>query len=258
LDRLAELDELGARPTRLDLPMDWRDGGAQGLIGEVIASKERGEVCRVRRVTPIVPTTNRGRVVGETVNLGERGADRSSVCLYDKGLEQRTLDRGEWVRWEARFQGKKAVLATERLLRAYQLEREGGSLFTVLMVDGVEVAASWRAMYVALAFGVVDFRSPAGKSRSLRRRKRCEWWAALLGECDPVTVRVHREAAPSWERKRRWYRTVVLPDVRGMAEAANVSLAEFLEDVGGSRIGGSPVVKSDYVRWRKLRAAGAA
>jgi len=241
LEWARELMGLGvSRWSRVDVAVDYRGGTGAELLEHVRESCKRGELCRGRRWTPVA--AHRGReVIGETVYLGKRGKFGSGrmVRVYDKGLEQRSNPRGEWVRWEAELRDTRGGdWATQTVLsgiKAMELADghkpdawEQGSLAALGTV------AEWERELLRIALSAFEFRQVNGQSK-LDRRPLVAWYARLLAAVGgkPRPLAAKRRPAPTFEGFRRWLKRSVAPTIALMARLTNQTGGDVLAEVCG-------------------------
>ena len=119
------------------------------------------------------------------INIGKRGKMGSGRYLrvYDKGLEQKTKQAGEWIRWEVEL----SDTCAQQFATKFAIED-----------DAIETAISH-------ALWVVEFRENNG-SRMLARRPLASWY-------EEITQHVRRErvtairAKSTVETYARWVKT---------------------------------------------------
>lgn len=205
---LYALDELGGHLTRLDIAVDMFNQ-VEDLIEQVHQSCLAGHNCRFK-AHKIDRSQSGSEVVGEGIYLGKRGKDGSgrSVCVYDKGLEQKQLPRGQWVRWEARYANDCACEA----IRLYaELDKPGQML---------------------LAFDAVDFRERTSETE-ISRRPQCEWWINLRqSAADPYVLKqVRRDSSASGLMD--WWCNQVVPLFDRMRSRLGLSWDDFVAATAG-------------------------
>ena len=179
-----------------------------------------------------MPRTNDGAFTGYGVTLGMRGKDGSGryVRVYDKGLESEEAAIGTWERWETEFSK------------------------TVAEKVGAELVASdnWRETCLSLALGAVEFREATG-ARLLKRRPLATWWAELLDNVNPVTIKATR-IKTNLTRYGGWIRKAVVPNLATMAHESGQTLAEVVAFfTGGQHLAKRPAEASPVV-WEYLDA----
>lgn len=160
----------GWAATRLDIAMDEMGSGLLQRPAFEAASN-RGCVVNQKSFSPRADERD-GQVVSDSLTWGKRGTRGTRVCLYDKGLQQETKSRGEWMRLESSFQGDSAVFAMKHLV----FHGEAG--VRNLAVSGI------------------DFREPTSTHKD--RRDRCSFWSKVIaasgGDTISITGRVRRTA----------------------------------------------------------------
>lgn len=221
---LYELTALGFRTTRIDVALDFFD--RPRLIETVAESCEAGELCRSRTYQRITQCSL-GALVAHGVNIGQRGKKGSGRYLrvYDKGLEQKTHDPGEWIRWEVELSDD---CAQQFAMRFAQAE------------DTIECC-------VTHALWVVEFRQVTG-SRMLERRPLAPWFEIF-------TQRVRRErltavrAKSTVESYARWVRTAVVPKLQSIAKITRTPVGGVI-----AHIAGNTKPRTDHAMCPKVRA----
>lgn len=185
----------GFKCTRLDIALDWIGQGIR-LIDAIHRSCEAGELTGARSHGYTVQRSSGGQMKAHMATTGQRGKNGSGRYLrcYDKGLEQKTHQPGEWVRWEVEFADHCADQAARLAI--------GGTW------------CSEKAL-IELALGVVDFRQVTGH-RSLERRPRVAWWSELLQGVEPVRVTSERRI-PNVESWSKWLQRCVGPQLETLA-----------------------------------------
>lgn len=206
---------LGMRCTRLDGAMDFRapEGRTVGLVAAVFDAFAAGEVCGAKCRDEIRSDAPGGELRGRTVYLGKAGSLGSGRMLrvYDKGLETKTRPAGEWERYEVVFSGETAKKIAAMLARTLD----------------------WTKTVASFVLGSMDYREPRrGVSRSLSRRPRCEWWAAVVRSVEPDRVRVTRRL-PTLESAARWMRTAVAPMLERLAQETGQTVAQVWAELVG-------------------------
>jgi len=173
---LADAALIGATCTRLDICRDLKTAPGEPplpLIGKMLEACERGELCRVRTYMPIAARdTGNPQPKGETLELGGRESP-ARLVVYDKGLEQGTHERGEWVRLEARLSDHHANLAAFNVFTA---------------------GTAWPKVAAERIMGVIDFRELTGDP-NIERRARLPWWEALCRHLQTVRAAIPDRSA---------------------------------------------------------------
>ena len=178
---LGRLDDLGVKPTRIDLTVDVPS--SMLTVGQVY--EDRAHVVGFRRCDRRAPERDvqTGELEGETVYFGRRGKDGSGkfVRFYDKGLES----RGQ--------------------LQATRFEVEGSG----------EVAKTWGEILCAaqanrfwskvakLAVGAIDFADQATAHSHRDRFKRLAWWERVVQLAGSARVVIERHK-PQLQRSMEW------------------------------------------------------
>ncbi|MFG0242213.1 MAG: replication initiation factor domain-containing protein [Phycisphaerales bacterium JB054] len=184
IELLRRLLDLGLKPTRLDLALDWIGQGLR-VCENAAASCERHELCIRRSYGNHDRFAANGFCKRRHLTLGNR---ESSVFIrvYDKGLERGGGLAGYWERFEVEWKGKRAAKVA-RLLR--------------------EAEPDWSARAMDLVLGAVDFREDNGRSE-LARRPRAAWWSSIVAGRDLVRIAPGQDVR-SFERWHTWVRTAV-------------------------------------------------
>lgn len=242
---IADLRELGARITRLDVAVDFHDVDGVGLIAQAHSACERFELCRARQWEMRQPRLAHGDSLGATLYMGTRGKDGSGryVRVYDKGLETGEAPAGQWERWEVEFSKDCADQAAAQIVAAW---RSGLG----------DSSGAWARCAAGLAFGAVDFRvfleTDSGDLVRLSRRPVAQWWADLLQHLPVIVVRARRQLSTlkgyaSWVVRAAASRLVRLQRRTGMLLEDIVS---ELERVAGCSIvdrGRESVVEREFL-----------
>lgn len=210
LQLLVQLLRLGWRATRLDVALDFLDRTGADLIEAMYAGCEAGQLCGARTHQRIYEVGQQGPT-GHALNIGKRGKHGSGRYLrvYDKGLEQRTAELGEWVRAEVELSDACAADAAVAIAEADDP----------------------RSVMLGLVLGCVDFREVTGSAR-LADRPRAQWWADVVQGVDllrPVAVR----ARTTVEGYMRWIRTAVAPKVATIAACTGLTVANVVGAMAG-------------------------
>lgn len=209
------------RCTRIDSFLDFCDGAGRGLIAEVEASCDRGELAGARQFHVVRPRRAGGAVLGETVYVGSRSSD-FYLRVYDKSLESGKGDRGDYVRWEAELKGDFAAFAVRCLLRLVAVELGEDVGPNDVLNDPVAEAGSVREWGVACALSGLSFVLRRAGDRSVKRAALVQWWAKFsAGVARHVRVAAVRVAG-GLERFERWFH-------RQVARKAS----EYLAALGG-------------------------
>jgi Replication initiation factor len=201
---LADLLGMGFRSTRLDIAVDLYCEPT--LIESVTKSCMNGELCRAKKFRPQHVQSGQ-EITGYGCNIGDRGKLGSGRYLrvYDKGLETKERERGQWVRWEAELANEPANEASKAL---------------ALNDDAVAVG-------IAHAFGVCDFRENSG-AKHLDRRPRCKWYQDLLQNVEPQRV-VQSRTKSTVHSFKRWMQSAVLPKMETLAAASGNRMDQLLQ-----------------------------
>lgn len=202
-----ELMRLGFKATRIDVAADHYE--APKLIENALESCEKGFLTGARTYSLREETSSR-KLAGRTLYIGKRGKNGSGrfLRIYDKGLETKTREKGDWIRWEVEYTGDCARQVAEDFVAAGELQR--------VLLDH--------------AMGVVDFKLSPGKK--LARRQRCKWFAELLKSLQPKRVTESRVAS-TVETKVRWFRTCVAPFLRTCQRCTGDNLDRVMKEITG-------------------------
>jgi DNA relaxase NicK len=233
LDLVRWVLDQGGKATRIDVRIDFK-GERVGLIDAVHASCEARQLCRCKVWQYIAVRTAEGEHLGRGVLLGKRGKEGSGryVRVYDKGLETGEKPPRTWERWEVEFSKDAADKVAHRL------------------VD----AARWEEEAVAVAFGAMELREYNG-SRSLMRRPLAKWWADLLANVRPITVKVER-AGTNLQKLGGWLRQSVLPTLDTMAREAGLTRDEVMRFFSGVGNLAKPTEDAPTVVWEFVDELG--
>lgn len=201
---LLRLLDVGLKPTRLDVALDWI-GQDLNVCESATEACKRKELCIMRKYRLNDEFAANGFCSRRHLNLGSR---ESPVCarFYDKGQEQHTAPPGYWERFEVEWKGERA----EDLA---QLLREAGG--------------NWPARAADLVFGAVDFREENGRSE-LARRPLAEWWAQIVAGRDLVRI-APRQDVKTYERWLSGLRTSYGPRILELANAVQQPLGVACE-----------------------------
>jgi DNA relaxase NicK len=171
----------GGRCTRLDIALDFvgEGSGGRGLIDKVLSACKSREMCGAKTFKVTEGTSYTKGSLGRTVYLGKRGNCGSGrmARIYDKGIESKVCEEGEWTRFEVEFSGDVAEQAAIDLFKGGLEDRK----------------------LVSAAFGAFDFRAVTGR-REKARRPRLDWWASLLAGAELISWRARRvlQDAAKW------------------------------------------------------------
>lgn len=215
--------------TRIDLCVDFR-GEHVDLVDRMKASRDAGEVVGTRKFEYKDGGGARSRD-GKCLWLGRRGKNGSGRYgrCYDKGLETKTLPENKWHRLEIEFSGEVARSAFALLLqsedptapRMMEWQERG---------EVCEIKDTWQDQAAALVMGAFDFREVSG-SREYKRRPRCAWWSAFLGDIEGVRLKAARRVAASLQSTKKWLNHCVFPTLSAMARRTGQSLADVVCDL---------------------------
>lgn len=198
----------GFKVTRIDIAVDLYD--RPNLIQTIRDSCNRGELCRSRTYQHIVERSG-AALTAHGINIGKRGKLGSGRYLrvYDKGLEQKTAEAGEWIRWEVELSDTCAQQFADKF---------------ATQDNAIETALSH-------ALWVVEFREKTG-SRMLARRPLATWF-------EDFTEHVRRErltavrAKSTVESYTRWVRTAVVPKLETIARITRTPLGGVIKYIAG-------------------------
>lgn len=194
--------------TRLDIAVDMR-GGVSQLIEQIGESCMREENCRFKCHEPKLKYAGK-KLTSHGYLLGKRGKEGSgrSVCVYDKGLEQRTMPIGEWVRWEARYANECADQA-----------------FLVY-------AQSNDEQRIILALDAVEFREVVPGETHVDRRPFCKWWADLRGTIRPPYIIRKPRYASTPTGFVQWTGTQVIPVLEKIRRKLEITWEDLMHVLG--------------------------
>jgi DNA relaxase NicK len=209
------LEAMGFRCTRIDLAEDFIGSGL-GLVGKFTESCRKRE-CIGNPVWDERHMMRAGELLSNSLTLGRKGSNGNGrqLCVYDKGLEQRTDGNGmfwkigEWERVELRLYSERASQAS--MLLYHSLD--------------------WKQTIRELIYGSVEFREQNGAEHRARRPI-VKWWADLLGTLQVVATSMGLRLT-SLAGTVQWLRRQVAPLMRAMAEEAGQALGEFVETIAG-------------------------
>lgn len=204
VDLLARMLDLGMKPTRIDIAIDWI-GQSVRLYEHARASCKHSELCHLRRWASDSEFTANNHPTRLHLKLGKRD---SAVCvrIYDKGLEQRIPHVGYWERLEAEFKEDRAITVAQAL---------------------VDAGGQWLDTAVGFVLGAVDFRECNGRSE-LKRRPRCAWWEGLIAGHDPQRAR----PAPPESTFETWlggFRRGYGARIKQLSERSGIGVGELVE-----------------------------
>lgn len=154
----------GFHCTRIDFAVDHVGMGLD-LYKNAMASCEAGELCKLRSYSPTPMFKANCTPTAKLLYLGKRS---SGVCarIYDKGLQTRTLQAGEWERFEVEFKKDRAVQVCMALVEAFDQRR-------------------MHELIWGYVIGAVEFREVTGRSE-LARRPYVKWWERYIGQSTPI------------------------------------------------------------------------
>ncbi|MGJ8636682.1 MAG: replication initiation factor domain-containing protein [Phycisphaerales bacterium] len=197
---------LGFRCSRIDLAVD-HVGMNYKLHQHALDSCKSGELCKIRTFADDSEFKADGTPQRYLLKLGKRD---SSVCarLYDKGLETKTLQPGQWERLEVEFKDDRAAEVCMTLVDA-----------------GVRLPeALWR--YV---IGAIDFRMVNGRTE-LNRRPRADWWDQYVGQGHPLETKPIKKES-SFATWCGWFRTSVGPRLLQLSSILGMQPQELFEQL---------------------------
>ena len=218
-----DLHTLGFKSTRIDIAVDYYD--RPDLIKTITDSCDRGELCRAKTYQNITEHSG-GALVGHGVNIGKRGKKGSGRYLrvYDKGLETKTLDPGNWIRWES------------------ELSDDCAQQFSIQYTSNPESISCC----LSHALWVVEFREQTGAR--LSRRPLAGWFKEITEETTPERVRAVR-AKSTLHSYARWVKTCVAPKFATIANITGNTLGGVIDHISG------PVEpRTDHLQCPKVRS----
>lgn len=172
-DLFIRLLEENAHFTRIDIANDIYDNSLN--VQKIYqCCKERLCVTRSRLYTYYEKgTLETGEIVGETVNIGEKGGDSQQWSIYNKALEQINSDIKDWVRSELRLFGQKSNEVAKLISTRKPLEE----IFFEILNN------SYR------------FIVPSNKSNDKNRWRRPNtmWWNNYLGTEKKTRLEIKRK-----------------------------------------------------------------
>lgn len=203
-----DLAAMGFKTTRVDIALDFYD--RPKLINTVKDSCLRGELCRSKTFQHIEQRNTKG-LTGHGINIGKRGKMGSGryLRIYDKGLEQQTMDPGDWIRWEV------------------ELSDDCSQQFALQYITQDETIETC----ISHALWVVEFRENTG-SAMLSRRPLAEWFKEITQEVRPERVRAIRSKS-TVESYTRWVRVAVVPKLETIAAASRSTLGGVIRHIAG-------------------------
>lgn len=226
---LRDLLGLGFKSTRLDVAVDHHNGVASDLIDRLERACDRG--CLVKaKIHNRVTAKARGEWTHDQLNIGRRGKDGSGryVRIYDKGLETKTEERGQWVRYEVEFSGDCAKQVAESM---------------VLDLDPMRRA-------LELAFSAFDLRyapATAGERVNASRRARLRWWGAFIAGVETAKV-VATRTKTTLESYSKWFATSVAPTLKTYARAVEQTPEKLFTWLAGDREYSDNAIRGDVFR----------
>ena len=172
-DLFIRLLEEDAHFTRIDIANDIYDNSLN--VQKIYqCCKEKLCVTRSRLYTYYEKgTLETGEIVGETVNIGEKGGDSQQWSIYNKALEQINSDIKDWVRSELRLFGQKSNEVAKLISTRKPLEE----IFFEILNN------SYR------------FIVPSNKSNDKNRWRRPNtmWWNNYLGTEKKTRLEIKRK-----------------------------------------------------------------
>lgn len=202
------LASMGFKTTRVDIALDFYN--RPNLIDTINQSCLRGELCR-SKTFQYIEQRNQDGLTGNGINIGKRGKMGSGRYLrvYDKGLETKTLDAGDWIRWEVELSDD----CSQQFVLQY-----------ITQDNTIETCISH-------ALWVVEFREKTGAAM-LSRRPLAEWFKEITQEVRPERVRAIRTKS-TVESYTRWIKTAVAPKLETIAAATRTSVAGVMRHLAG-------------------------
>ena len=202
-----DLHVMGFKTTRVDIAVDFYN--RPHLIDIINASCEAGELCRSKTYQHIVQRSGVA-MTGHGINIGKRGKMGSGRYLrvYDKGLETKTLNPGNWIRWEVEL----SDACAQQFTTQYTTQDES------------------VACCLSHALWVVEFREANGQR--LSRRPLAKWYQEFTEEVRPERVRAIR-AKSTIESYARWIRIAVVPKLETIAAATRNSVGGVIKHIAG-------------------------
>lgn len=172
-DLFVRLMEENAHFTRIDIANDVYDNSLN--VQKIYqCCKEMLCVTRSRLYTYYEKgTLETGEIVGETVNIGEKGGDSQQWSIYNKALEQINSNIKDWVRSELRLFGQKANEVAKLIVTRKPLEE----IFFEVLND------SYRFIKTS--------NNSSDKNRW--RRPNSKWWNNYLGTQKKTKLEIKRK-----------------------------------------------------------------
>ena len=167
-----ELKLRGFKVCRVDVAFDDRSGflDIEYMYSELRAADRVASRFRAANIRNDFMIGGGAGCEGRTLHIGSSKSD-SSICVYDKGLEQRVLDEGEWIRLELRCRDEQAQ-------RIFDSIAESGGY--------VGVAGHVRSLLDFKAFEADDNK---------HRVPSAGWWESFWDGCARGRLAVSRSVA---------------------------------------------------------------
>ena len=225
---LAALYGIGGRASRVDLAFDDLEGRV--TVQRVVDAWQSNEVVSHWRTASERKDTFRGGSYrSHSFTFGSRES-ASSLGVYQKGLQTRSDDYPEWVRWELRHRGKAAdevarelmeVCGGERLAdlpeKAPAVWREhddpvlceglnGRTIFRSDFDHDPEALRAVKRRAIDILLRRVDFRHRSTGGGNVTRASRVEWWEEYLEHVDPDPAETRRLDAELERADEEWRR----------------------------------------------------
>lgn len=203
-----DISGYGYRATRIDIALDFFD--RPNLINTIRESCDRGELCRSKTYQHILERSGTA-MTAHGINIGKRGKKGSGRYLrvYDKGLEQKTHQPGEWVRWEVEL----SDTCAQQFATKFATED-----------DAISTALSH-------ALWVVEFREKTS-SRMLARRPLAHWFQEITQHTTRERLTAVR-AKSTVESYTRWVKTSVAPKLATLARITRSTVGGVIEHISG-------------------------
>lgn len=255
---LRELLELDPRVEcrRLDLAIDFirQSRGVFDRVKEAIGDRHifgarRSEVSESEQVEvkeAVRTTKGENAPAMRIVRIGMRGKLGSGRCVrvYDKGLETKTMQAGDWERWECEFYAEIAHKAARVVVG---LDKFDMSLAEFIAGEVDETTEDQRMLMLAL--GCVDFRARDVSGRK-DRSPRLAWWKDILKLCGERTRCFKQKARYSRLVKwMDWTARCVAPGQTRLAALAGVSIDQLLTTHAPPATDKPPSMRSAFWEW---------
>lgn len=158
LSAFSSLEPSEHTSSRIDLAVDLY-GPLDSLISDLKKSHDHQHIHPRVSCLPALGRGPSGTVIQDQITFGSYKSDKH-LCVYDKGLEQKTHARGQWIRWEHRCRNRISTAVYQSLRSeptSSHLRDLAAGYFQSVGSEGME----WFDLVSTSPISIVAPRSPS-------------------------------------------------------------------------------------------------